>query len=478
MILLACLCLYPLRGQNKALLYDFTEIPQSLLINPGAQTSLNWYAGVPLLSGFSFQAGSSGITVDDIFAADGLDINDKVRQRAVYGMTRRDELSGAVQLEILSGGFRSGRRPSDFYSFGTYLEGDAIGYWPQDLAILAWEGNANQYGRKFDLGHLKTRGELTQVFHFGINRQVSSGFTIGARAKIYSGILHFNSSRNQGYFLTQEGQNNLVANTLSAQMALRTSGLDALYDIVRDETLDRTSATVQYLRKRALFGGDLGLGIDLGFSRQIGEQWWLTASLLDLGFMMHTSPRNFYLEGTATVEGVEVILPDALADPNRDFWQDLVDEVEALVPFTEDNRNYVSFRPTKFYSSLRYDFGEPVSGGSGAACDCDITPGGRQDVLSYRNALGAQLYAINRPRGPQGALSVFYLRRVGRWLAVKAAYTADKFTMTNLGLGVQFRAGPVQLYLMGDNLLGYRNVADSHYASFQFGLNILSSEAN
>ncbi|WP_445384271.1 DUF5723 family protein [Robiginitalea sp. IMCC44478] len=465
-------------AQNKQILYDFREIPQALMVNPGTRTAYNWYAGIPMLSGISFQAGSSGISVNDIFADDGLDINDKIRDRAIFGMSTRDELSGTYQVELLSGGFRSRNRPNDFYSFGIYNEGDAIGYWFRDLAILAWEGNADRLGQRFDLGHLKTRGEMLNVFHFGINRRVNNRLTAGVRAKIYSGIISFKSTRNSGYFVTQPGQNNLLANTLRADMLLQTSGLESIRQTLSDNGGNEVQAIRQHLLKRGFFGGDLGLGVDLGFTYALNGQLELTASLLDLGFMMHSGDvRNFSLAGQATVEGVEVILPDALADPNRDFWQDLVDEVEGLIPFDEDNRSYISFRPTKLYSSLRYNFGE-ADGTAGAWCDCSYRVNSRSPRAGYRNAVGIQLYAINRPRGPQTAWTLFYQRNFGRILGMKATYTADKFTQTNLGLGVNLQAGPVNFYVMADNLLAYRNIAAANYASFQIGLNILSWNAN
>jgi hypothetical protein len=43
---------------------------------------------------------------------------------------------------------------------------------------------------------------------------------------------------------------------------------------------------------------------------------------------------------------------------------------------------------------------------------------------------------------------------------------------------MSLQAGPVNLYIMGDNLLAYGNIADGNYASFQFGLNIISWERN
>lgn len=470
-------------SQNKQLLYDFTEIPQSLMVNPGALTGLDWYAGIPLLSGNSIHAGTSGITVNDLFADDGLDINDKVRDRAVYGMAPRDELSGTYQVELLSGGFRGRNHPENFYSFGIYHEGDAIGYWFGDLAVLAWEGNADQLGRRFRLEHLKTRGEVLNVFHFGINRQLRNGWTVGARGKLYSGIFQFQSTNNQGYFVTNEGVNNLLANTLVANMALQSSGLETVRSILSDDAGNEGSRLGSHLLSRGFFGGDLGLGVDLGFTYAINDQWVLTGSLLDLGFMVYsTDVRNFTLDGRATVEGVEVILPEALADPNRDFWQDLVDEIEALIPFEENSDTYIDLRPTKMNASLRYNWGEGSGGGSASSsCDCDYRSGGGGQPANprgYRNSVGAQLYAINRPRGPQTALTAFYQHRFGNVLAMKATYTVDKFTKTNIGLGMNLQAGPVNFYILADNLLGYRNIPDSHYQSFQFGLNILSWEDN
>ncbi len=457
-------------GQNKELLYDFNEIPQSLMVNPGVLSDFQWYAGVPALSGISLHAGSSGISVNDIFADDGLDINDKVRDRAIGGMNIRDELSGIFQIELLNAGFR-GRNPDNFYSFGIYAEGNSIGYWFKDYAILAVDGNADRLNEKFDISHLKSRGELMNVFHFGINKRLKKGLTVGARAKIYSGILDFNTTQNKGYFVTTPGQNNIFASTLDADMRLRTSGIDELLT-ANDE--GRLAGTVL---KRGFFGGNLGLGADLGFSYQPNEKWVVTASLLDLGFVYQTSDvKNYTLNGRATVEGAQVILPDALSDPNRDFWQELIDEIEALIPFEDNTKNYLSFRPTQLYASLRYNFGKEMA--SKMDCNCEDLVSGSALRYRYANGVGGQLYMINRPRGPQMALTAFYLKRLGEALSLKATYTVDKFTYSNIGLGINVQAGPVNLYVLANNLLAYRNIADTNYASFMLGLNIISWGGN
>ena len=461
-------------AQNRQILYDFNEIPQSLMVNPGTETDFKWYVGVPLISGISGYAGSNGISVNDIFADDGIDINLKVRERALGLLRPNDELSATAQLEYFNVGFRSANT-GIFYSFGGYLEMDNITYWPQDYAYLAFDGNAGQLERKFDLGDLTSRGSLLNVMHFGINKNINRNITLGVRGKIYSGMADYSTTKNKGYLLNTQGENNILATTLDADMMLRTSGFQVLSDAGDNGTLPGT------FMKRAFFGGDLGLGLDLGFTYHLSAKTTITGSILDLGFLYHANdPKNYSLSGNATVEGIQINVLQQFSDLNRDFWQDLVDDIEAEIPFDTDTKSYVTFRPTKLYGSVRHDYGKLVSGSS-RAFDCDCTAGsaGSKELRAkYRNSIGAQLYLINRPRGPQAALTGFYTKRIGNIMALKATYTADKFSWTNIGLGINLQAGPINLYLMADNLLSYQNIAASNYASFQFGLNIISWEKN
>lgn len=457
--------IYRTAAQNKQLLYDFQEIPQSLMVNPGTNVDFQWYAGIPGLSAVSLQAGSSGISVNDLFANDGIDINTKVRERMLGSMTTRDELSGTFQVSLFEGGFRAANADT-FYSFGMYIEGDAIGYWFKDYAILAFEGNADYRGKPFDLGHFKTRGEMVNVLHVGVNRRVDHKLTLGGRLKFYSGIFDFNSTHNKGYFVTTEGERNLLASTMDADLRMRTSGLDALENAYDDGNLAQT------LVKRGFFGGDPGLGVDLGFSYNLDDHTVVTGSLLDLGFTYHSNNiRTFTINGSATVEGIEVVIPDG-NPPDYDYWEALVQRVEDAIPFVEDHNAYMTMRPLKLYASVRRDFGEALK--KRGYCECGANAGTDTRRARFANSVGGQLYVVNRPRGPQAALTAFYLRRFGDVATAKVTYTVDKFTKTNVGLGMSVNAGPVNIYLLADNLFSYTNIAASRYASFQLGLNILS----
>ncbi|MDC6385979.1 hypothetical protein D2V93_10570 [Flagellimonas taeanensis] len=478
-VLVAAFGISSIHAQNRQLLYDFNEIPQALMLNPGMKTSQRWHVGVPVISGLFFQVSTSGVTVNDLFANDGVDFTTKVQERVLDVMTRRDDFGSTSQIEGFNIGFRGKNRPDDYYSFGMYGETDIIVYWPKDLALLAFEGNGGaNIGRSFDLGDLKLRGEMVNVFHFGINRKVSNTLTIGARAKLYSSIFQFQSIKNSGSFRTVQGQDNIYRSTIVADMQLQTSGVKGFYDIIDEDTGTTRKDLTSLFTERVLLGGSLGLGFDAGFTHQLNPQTTITGSILDVGFIYNSNDVwNYTFEGATSTEGITVFLPEDIDTVDNDLWQDLVDEIDEALPHGENQSSYISFRPVKAYGSIRYDFGEGGRNWS-ENCGCAINTGGGSNSDFYRNSVGGQLYMIKRPRGIQAALTGFYQKRLGRTLSLKTTYTVDKYSFTNIGLGLNLQAGPINFYVLGDNLLSYGNIADSHYASLQFGFNIISWNDN
>lgn len=118
-------------AQNKQVLYNFTSIPQSSLVNPGADVSYKFYFGIPVLSGVSGNVGSSSFSAYDLFANNGVDFNDKVRN-VINKSSANDKTQVNQQLEIFSGGFRVGGQESQSYvSFGAYQEFDFLMYFPK-----------------------------------------------------------------------------------------------------------------------------------------------------------------------------------------------------------------------------------------------------------------------------------------------------------------------------------------------------------
>ena len=174
-------------SQNKQVLYDFAELPQTLLLNPGAETNYKFHIGLPLLSGFSTEFASSEAVLSDLFLSDGRAINDKVSE-VLNTLETRDYIKINAQIEVLSGGYRYDNKT--YLSFGFYDEIDALAYIPKDVIRLLNEGNAAYINRSFDLSQLLYKVDVIGVLHAGITREINEKLTLGGRFKIYSSSLN------------------------------------------------------------------------------------------------------------------------------------------------------------------------------------------------------------------------------------------------------------------------------------------------
>ena len=90
-------------SQNKQLIYGVKEIPQSLLVNPGGIVEQKYHFGIPFLSQFHINGGSSGVSVYDIFQESESDINDRI-SNALYEMDNKDFFTSTQQLELINFG--------------------------------------------------------------------------------------------------------------------------------------------------------------------------------------------------------------------------------------------------------------------------------------------------------------------------------------------------------------------------------------
>jgi len=443
-------------SQNKQILYNFTSVPQSMLSNPGSDVKYSWFVGIPLLSGFSANVGSSGFSVYDLFADNGVDINAKVRN-VVYSSSRNDMVSINEQLEIFSGGFKLGDwQKGSYFSFGMYQEMDVFAYLPKDPALLALDGNNKYLGKVFDFGDLNARGELLSVFHLGYHKNVNEKLILGVRGKIYSSIFNVSSTKNSGYFYTIQGTNSIYDQVISANVLVNTSGFS-------NYTNNYSGNVKSDIIKKTLLGGNLGLGVDLGLTYYPQKNIQFTASLVDIGFIKHSKEvKSYSYKGFYNYVG---LTPDfALGNSN-----DLIQEFNDAIPLDTLNVTYTTWRPFKFNSSIQYSFGD------GRSSDCNCIG---NDENKYANAVGAQLFVMSAPRSPLMALTGYYRRQIFDALEVKATYTIDSFSSRNVGLGLSTTVGKVNFYLLADNLLEYRDISKANSLSFQLGLNIIFPDKN
>ncbi|MDY8134439.1 DUF5723 family protein [Aquimarina sp. 2201CG5-10] len=449
-------------SQNKETLYDVTELPQSLLLNPGAETNLKFHAGIPFLSQFHINAGLRGGSIYDVFADDGRDINEKI-ENTLNKLTSRDYVTLTQQLEFFSFGWRSKKNQNIYFSGGLYQELDLIAYFPKDFAVLAYQGNQDFINIPFRLSNISATGELLTVYHFGYNKKVNKKLTFGARAKLYSSIINFRSTNNSGTITTVETPqgNNIYQHIVSnANVTVRTAGYSSLRDIESEDTADGAKQVKNKFIGRALLGGNLGLGVDVGFSYKLEDQWTLTGSATDIGMIFYTKDVETYqAQGNYVFEGIETPIISGSQG------QDILDELEAAIPLDTLSKAYVALRPLKLNGSIKYSFNRYDDG----TCNCYV----QGEDPPYTDAVGLQLFSQFRPKRPQYAASVFYYKRLSRFLRAKINYTIDDFSYYNLGFLISTHINKFNFYISANNVFEYSNLAKANGISLQLGFNFI-----
>ncbi|UZO80967.1 DUF5723 family protein [Aquimarina sp. ERC-38] len=450
-------------GQNKELLYNFTDIPQSLLQNPGSKVTFNKHAGIPLFSQIHANAGTTEITLSDLFADNSILFNDKVRN-ALNIANRNDFITTTQQLELGFIGWRPTNKRTDnlYISAGAYLELDLITYIPKDIATFFIEGNRGFVNQAFKLSDLSLTAELLAVYHVGISKNVSNRLSVGARGKLYSSIFSIRSTNNRGTFTTidtPDGNNFFSHQLRNVDVTIKTAGYATVAEFGEDGTLDNNVRDLAKLfLKRSLFGGNLGIGLDLGATYKLDTQWTLTGSLLDLGLIYYTKDtENYKAKGNYTFIGFE-----APINPLR--GQNVLEELEEAVPIDTLSQKYISLRPLKLNTSLSYAFNRKNT-------ECYSCKRG-EEVL-YKDEVGIQLFSQFRPRRPIFAASLFYSKRISNLFHLKGTYTVDDYSFSNLGLLFSMNLFGFNFYLAGNHLLEYRNLANANAASVQVGFNII-----
>jgi hypothetical protein len=457
-IYLILIVIFQLSGfaQNKEVLYNFTSIPQASLVNPGADVSYKFYFGIPVLSGVSANLGSSSFSAYDLFANNGVDFNDKVRN-GINNSSSKDKTHVNQQLELFSGGFRVGGRDSQSYiSFGAYQEFDFLMYVPKDLAILAIDGNRDYIGKSFNLADLNVRAEVLSVFHVGFHKKLSEKLVLGGRAKLYSSGANATSTKNSGFIYTGQsvGTPNIYEQVIASHLELKTSGIATF---TKDEYEGNIPEDIAH---NTFFNGSLGFGIDAGMTYYFKENLQFTASVVDLGFINHTKDiETLSYKGTYNYKGANPSFDPA----NKP--KDIFDEFDKAIPRDTLYNKYTTWRPTKFYSSIQYSFGESRSNED---CNCK-----GKTTTNYANAVGGQLFIMSMPVEPFVALTAFYKRNIFEKLDFKATYTFDPYSDKNIGLGLSGTLGKLNMYLLVNNVLEYKDISKANSIAFQFGFNFV-----
>ena len=439
-----------LKSQQK-LAFSFAESPQTLLLNPGAETNFRSHYGIPMLSNFSFDLGITGFTLNDLFSNDSRAF--KTRFEAVLNkINSTDYVSFNTQVEVLNVGFRLDKKT--YLSFGFYEELDFISYMPKDFIELFYYGNQPFLNRSFSLSQVSMKGDFLGVLHAGISKKINEKLNVGARVKIYSSSINIESLNNSGTYTSSTSNENIIRqslNNLNGQ--IRTSGIvDS-----DDEFIDSPG---EYFSKTFL-GSNMGLGLDFGLTYHFTSQLEFTASLLDIGFIRHSkNTKNFNIDGNYVLDGLNF---EYDASSLSNYWQQVEQDFRDKVITEETQEGYTSWRPMKINAALKYSFGEK----RGKSCYS------KTHKQYYYNAIGFQIHNIMRPIKPQFSFTSFYEASLSKKIHTKFTHTINDYSSIIFGAATSLQLGKLSVFGGLDNLFGVADVSSGNSVAFNFGFNIV-----
>ena len=439
-----------LKSQQK-LAFSFAESPQTLLLNPGAETNFRSHYGIPMLSDVSFDIGITGFKLNDLFSNDSRTF--RTRFEAVLNkINATDYLSFNTKIDVLNIGFRLDKKT--YLSFGFYEEIDFISYLPKDFIELFYYGNEPFINRNFSLAQVSMKGDFLGVFHAGISKKISEKLNIGARAKIYSSSINIESLNNFGTFNSSTGTDNIIRQSLNnINGQVRTSGIVDSDDEYVDDPNEYFS--------RTFLGGNLGLGLDVGFTYHFTSQLEFTASLLDIGFVKHSkNTKNFNIEGDYVLDGLNFEYDTSSLS---NYWQQIEQDFRDRVITEETQEAYTSWRPMKINAAFKYSFGERRE----KSCYS------KTHKEYYYNAIGFQIHNIMRPIKPQFSFTSFYEASLSKKVHTKFTHTINDYSAVIFGAATSLQLGKLYVYGGLDNLLGVADVSTANSVAFNFGFNIV-----
>lgn len=428
-------------AQQDLTLYNMNTIGQSIRVNPSLMPVNKYYVGIPLISSTYFLFSHNAFVYHDFYKVRSddsvqIDVNNALNQLKKTNFLKTD-----LQVDYLSLGISLNK----FYITGNITEHVAFRFaYAKELLELIHKGNGPFVGQTIDFS--KTGFDATHYREYGLGlaTELNDQWTVGGRLKYLYGMENFSSTTGDLGLVTAEEDYHLQVPT---NVVINTSGpvnSEDGYDQFSDGTAKSASSNIRdYLFHRK----NRGFAIDLGGTYKPNETWSFSASVLDLGFIKWKSDVRNYRTDAGQYDFNGVDLKNFLNDSSANV-QEALDSLGRVFKAKETHDSYKTNLPTQVNLSSNY-------------------------TIDDKSFAGALVHTEFFKKTIQPTVTLSYNRMVGRHLSVAASYSYINHTFDNIGLGMSTSAGPVQLYIVSDNVLGLISPLDHHNTHVHFGINLI-----
>jgi hypothetical protein len=420
LFLLSLLIVEGVLAQRNFTLHQHQHVAQAIHLNPAFRPNARFYANVG--GGMhSFGFNHSGFAFNELLITRPDDSLEFSPASAINAMAQINHFNLDFQNELLGFGVRLGQT---YFSLTATNRMQFSLIYPRDLFRFLFEGNGGSLlGQRADLDGFGIKFNAYMEYAIGANRTfLGERLTIGGRFKLISGIANIHTAKSELGIYTDSTTFDI---TVDGVMHAYTSGSSG-YDLSDYRNLGFT-----YLTRFP----NMGMGLDLGATLQLNDMIDFSASVIDLGFINWKKDTKNFISNDVnyTFQGVDI---NQFMSDTSGFVNNFVDTLKGIFNSTNNNDAYRTSLNTRFYFGARVKI---------------------MDAIHF-NALWFNEFILGRYRP---GLAVGTTIKIKEMLSVSANYSAYGRAYGNVGLGLNMRLGPVQYFIMTDNILGVVNASAS-----------------
>jgi len=420
-----------LQAQVPTTLFFMRGVPQANRINPAYQPDCNFYLGFPAAAPLRFNVTSGTLAYDDVIFKSS--VSDSLitflhpeadKQVFLDKLKPVNHINLELGTSLASMGFRANK---SFFSFDitTRLDNDIT--YPGDLARMILNGPDT--AGSFELGGTGIDLALYNEVSLGWSRTFGDNFSLGVRAKALFGLVSLQTESSTVHLTTSDSlwtirsDMQVSASTPFTNPAVvgNTFMIDEFFDNISNATYDLSSFDIpaDFVSLQ-----NFGLALDIGASYRPLPQLQLSASVLDLGYMnWQRNTVRMNIEGEYDFKGLEVV-PFQTVDSM--MMQNMADSLAGFVSGELGTPYGYTLHPKVLAGIAFY----PIPNISlGLMSRTDIL----EDGITQKLTATANL-------------------TTGRFINLTFTYSYYLGYMKNLGAGLSFNVGPLNLYLISDNI--------------------------
>lgn len=420
-------------AQKNFSLYQMKGIPQAINVNPAFMPKAKMYFSLPI-GMINVGVSNSAFSFNDLFtkrADDSLAVNS---DNIIGKLKDRNILSFDMQQEVFGFGVKLNE---SWFSFSAVNRLKFNFLYPGDLIKLGIQGNGAFLNERASFDDLGINLSSYMEYNLGYARKIGDMFQVGGRLKLLSGIANINTRKTKlGLFTDPE----TFALTIDGSAEVNTANIDPFFS--------DSSFSANSLASSAFNFSNMGIGLDLGGTWKMNEKVTLSLSAVDLGSITwKTNTKNFIVNDiNYTFDGVD--LNRYFSDSSDVIMDELSDTLEKIFQHEENTQLYRTGLNSKFYIGASYEFTKSFSA----------------SALIFSEVIKTKYVP---------GLTLSGNAVIKDWLVATVNYTMYNNTFANLGLGLSLRGGPIQFYVMTDNVLGFINPLATKSLHLCGGMSIL-----